>query len=173
MRESGSELFLSKIAWHWMENLSLHLDMSTVKFLKYIQEVVGNTTQKNCKDHVATCKSDQHRCQVGKHYKHTHTHTYMYTSAPRWQKYPGICKLHKLPRWLCGKESACQSGDMGSTPGSGSSHGEEKANPSSVLAWEIPWTEEPKGLQSMGSQRVQRDLALNNNKAHYTCKEWM
>ena len=30
---------------------------------------------------------------------------------------------------------------------------------SSILAWEIPWTEEPDGLQSMGSQRVRRDLA--------------
>ena len=28
------------------------------------------------------------------------------------------------------------------------------ATRSSVLAWEIPWTEEPGGLQSMGSQRV-------------------
>ena len=28
---------------------------------------------------------------------------------------------------------------------------------SSVLAWEIPWTEEPGGLQSMGSQRVGHD----------------
>ena len=28
---------------------------------------------------------------------------------------------------------------------------------SSVLAWEVPWTEEPGGLQSMGSQRVKRD----------------
>ena len=27
----------------------------------------------------------------------------------------------------------------------------------SVLAWEIPWTEEPGGLQSMGSQRVGHD----------------
>ena len=31
---------------------------------------------------------------------------------------------------------------------------EEMANHSSILAWEIPWTEEPGGLQSMGSQRV-------------------
>ena len=29
----------------------------------------------------------------------------------------------------------------------------EMATPSSVLAWEIPWTEEPGGLQSMGSQK--------------------
>ena len=28
------------------------------------------------------------------------------------------------------------------------------ATPSSILAWEIPWTEEPGGLQSMGSQSV-------------------
>ena len=30
----------------------------------------------------------------------------------------------------------------------------EMATHSSVLAWEIPWMEEPGGLQSMGSQRV-------------------
>ena len=28
---------------------------------------------------------------------------------------------------------------------------------SSILAWRIPWTEEPSGLQSMGSQRVGHD----------------
>ena len=28
---------------------------------------------------------------------------------------------------------------------------------SSILAWKIPWTKEPKGLQSMGSQRVRHD----------------
>ena len=31
---------------------------------------------------------------------------------------------------------------------------EEVAAHSSILAWRIPWTEEPGGLQSMGSQRV-------------------
>ena len=31
---------------------------------------------------------------------------------------------------------------------------EEMATHSSILAWEIPWTEEPGGLQSMGLQRV-------------------
>ena len=30
----------------------------------------------------------------------------------------------------------------------------EMASHSSILAWEIPWTEEPGGLQSMESQRV-------------------
>ena len=31
------------------------------------------------------------------------------------------------------------------------------ATHSSILVWEIPWTEEPSGLQSMGSQRVRHD----------------
>ena len=31
------------------------------------------------------------------------------------------------------------------------------ATHSSILTWEIPWTEEPGGLQSMGMQRVRRD----------------
>ena len=35
----------------------------------------------------------------------------------------------------------------------------EMATHSLVLAWRIPWTEEPGGLQSMGSQRVGHDLA--------------
>ena len=35
---------------------------------------------------------------------------------------------------------------------------EEMATHSSILAWEISWTEESGGLQSMGSQRVGRDL---------------
>ena len=33
----------------------------------------------------------------------------------------------------------------------------EMATHCSILAWKIPWTEEPDGLQSMGSQRVGHD----------------
>ena len=36
------------------------------------------------------------------------------------------------------------------------------ATHSSILDWEIPWTEEPGELQSMGSQRVGRDLATEH-----------
>ena len=35
---------------------------------------------------------------------------------------------------------------------------------SSILAWKIPWTEEPGGLQSMGSQRVGLDLATERQQ---------
>ena len=44
--------------------------------------------------------------------------------------------------------------DMGSIPGSGRFRG---ATHSSILAWRIPWTEEPGGLQSVGSQRAGHD----------------
>ena len=99
-----------------------------------------------------------------------------------------------LPDSSAGKESACNAGDPGSIPGSGSSLGEGidyplqyswaslvawlvnntpamretwvqslgwedpleegMATHSSILAWRIPWTQEPGGLQSMGSQKV-------------------
>ena len=38
---------------------------------------------------------------------------------------------------------------------------EEMATHSSILAWRIPWTEEPGGLQSMGLQRVGHDWVTN------------
>ena len=38
------------------------------------------------------------------------------------------------------------------------------ATHSSILAWEIPRTEEPGGLQSMGSQRVRHDLVTKPEK---------
>ena len=38
----------------------------------------------------------------------------------------------------------------------------EIATHSSILAWEIPWTEESGSLQSMGSQRVQHNLATKH-----------
>ena len=56
-----------------------------------------------------------------------------------------------------GKESACNVGDLGWEDPL------EKgmATHSGILAWRIPWTEEPGGLQSMGSQRVGHDWASN------------
>ena len=77
--------------------------------------------------------------------------------------------LVRLPGSSDGKEPACKAGDPDSTPGSGRPLGEgngyplqhylekEMATHSSILTWRIPWTEEPGGLQSMGSQRVRHD----------------
>ena len=44
----------------------------------------------------------------------------------------------------------------------------EMATHFSILAWEIPWTEEPGGLQSMGSQRVRHDLVTEQQFAERT-----
>ena len=55
------------------------------------------------------------------------------------------------------KNLPASEGDVGLIPGSGRSPEEEMATHSSILAWGIPWTEEPGGLWSMRSQRVRRD----------------
>ena len=44
--------------------------------------------------------------------------------------------------------------DGGSIPESGRPPGEGMAAHSSILAWRVPWTEEPGGLQSVGLHRV-------------------
>ena len=57
------------------------------------------------------------------------------------------------------KESACNVGDLGLIPGLEDPLEKKMATHSSILAWELPWTEELSGLQSMGSQNK-----LNNNR---------
>ena len=75
-----------------------------------------------------------------------------------------INHIQGLHRWFSGKESTCNGGDPGSIPGSGRSPGEETATHSSILAWEIPWTEEPGRLQAMGSQRVRYNWATEHTQ---------
>ena len=64
-----------------------------------------------------------------------------------------------LSRWLSGKESACSAVNSSLIPGLGRSPGKEMATHFSILAWEIPWTEEPGRLQSMESQKSRRQLS--------------
>ena len=45
---------------------------------------------------------------------------------------------------------------------------EEMVTHSSILAWKIPWTGEPAGLQSMGTQRVGHDQHFISN--NHKCK---
>ena len=47
------------------------------------------------------------------------------------------------------KSPAANAGDGGSIPGTGNSLEKEMATHSSILAWEVPWTEEPGRLQFM------------------------
>ena len=52
--------------------------------------------------------------------------------------------------------NAADSGDVGLFQGGEDSLEKRMATRSSILAWKIPWTEEPGGLQSRGSQRVRQ-----------------
>ena len=72
-----------------------------------------------------------------------------YIMVPQKQGFPGSTGVNNVPA------NAGDLGNKGSIPGSGRSS--EMATHFSMLAWKIPWTEKPGGLQSMGSQRVKHD----------------
>ena len=70
--------------------------------------------------------------------------TFMYLRKKMYSNYIYI----SFPGVLDGKESACHAGDLGLIPGSGRSLQKGMATHSSILAWRIPWTGVPGGLQS-------------------------
>ena len=51
---------------------------------------------------------------------------------------------------------------------------EKMATHSSILAWEVPWTEKPGGLWSMGCKEFDMTYQVNNNKlySHYCSWCW-
>ena len=67
--------------------------------------------------------------------------------------------LPGFPGGSSGKETACSVGEPVRSLRWENPLEEEMATHSGILAWGIPWTEEPCGLQSMGSQRVGHDWA--------------
>ena len=71
---------------------------------------------------------------------------------------PVPCGLREgFPAGLVGKEPTCNAGGTGSIPGLGRLLEEGVVTHSSILAWRIPQTEEPGGLQSVGSHRGGHD----------------
>ena len=60
--------------------------------------------------------------------------------------------------------------DSGLIPGLGRSPKEGRTTHSSILAWEIPWTEEPGGLWSMGLQATTQQLGMHTPTAE--ADEW-
>ena len=62
--------------------------------------------------------------------------------------------------------NAGDTGDMILIPMSERALEEEMATHFTVLAWEIPWTEEPDGQQSMGLQRVKHDLVAKQQQLY-------
>ena len=69
------------------------------------------------------------------------------------------CYLPGAKLWWASKvaQRLKHAGDVGSIPGLGRSLEKEMTTHSNILAWRIPWTEEPGGLQSTGLQAVGHD----------------
>ena len=67
--------------------------------------------------------------------------------------------LTGFPGCSYSKESACNAEDHHSILSQEDPLEKEKATHSSILAWKIPWTEEPGRLQSMGSKKSQTRLS--------------
>ena len=65
--------------------------------------------------------------------------------------------------WLSGKESTCNAGDVDSIPRSGRSSGEGNGH-SSILTWELPWSEEPGGAEVLG---VAKQLDMTEKLINY------
>ena len=65
--------------------------------------------------------------------------------------------IMEFPSGSDSKESPRNVRDLSSILGWGRSPEKEMATHSSILAWKIPWIDEPSGLQSIGSQRVRCD----------------
>ena len=63
------------------------------------------------------------------------------------------------------KESPCKAGKPGSSPGLWNSLEKGMVTHSNILAWRIPWEEEPVRLQSTGLQRVRHDSVTKNSIA--------
>ena len=89
-----------------------------------------------------------------------------------------ILQSHKppakgLPWRLSGKEPTCQCRRRGFDPWVRKIPlKKEMATHSSILAWRIPWTEKPGGLQSMGLQRARHNLATKQQGAPGLQSPW-
>ena len=93
---------------------------------------------------------------------------FQFTAFPHLLDWPlkfQLCCPLAFPHGSDGNESACKAGDLGLIPGWRRSPGEGNGYPLQYFCLEIPWTEEPGRLQSMGSRRVRQDWATNTLNA--------
>ena len=88
--------------------------------------------------------------------KSKHKHSFLVYTNGLSSFWPLFWLKRGLPWWISSEESACNVGDLQKTQlqslGQEDPLEEEMATQSSILPWRIPRTEEPGGLQSMGSQ---------------------
>ena len=84
----------------------------------------------------------------------------IYINLVQFLTYMCVC----MHTYMCGlpcssdsKEYACNATDLGSIPGQEDPLEKGMATHSSILAWKIPWTDEPDRLQSVGLQRLEHN----------------
>ena len=162
--------------WPAGGNVQLAIYGLSFFFFPFFFSLTGQLLQKldisitACKSETATFQNYTHKSECSFCFLHP---------GECWRRYPVVIVLYMtcvfpfstvqsllgLPWWL--KESACNAGDPGSIPG----WSQGSLLHSSVLAWRIPWTEEPSGLQSMGSQRIGQDWVTNIFTFPY-CNYW-
>ena len=101
-------------------------------------------------------------------YTHTHTHTHTHTRNEKYLQSESLdLKGLGLRRWLSGKRIRLPTQETQVQPLGWEDLLEKKmASHSNILSWKIPWTEEPDGLQSMGSQRVRHDWVTTHTAQH-------
>ena len=80
-----------------------------------------------------------------------------------------LSSLWVFPDGMVGKEFACSAGDTAWSLGWKDPLGEGMAAHSSIVAWEIPWTEEPGGLQSMGCKESDMTERAHARTLTHTC----
>ena len=78
-----------------------------------------------------------------------------------------IMSIGGFPGGSVVKNPPANAGDRNLIPGSGRSLEKEMATHSSILAWEIPWTEKPSRLQSMRSRAAEHNRATES-----TCSQF-
>ena len=71
-----------------------------------------------------------------------------------------------LPGGSLVKNPPANAGDTSLIPDQEDSLEEDTATHSSLLTWQTPWTGEPDGLQSIGSQRVKHNRATEHKNEH-------
>ena len=80
-------------------------------------------------------------------------------------------RVEGCPGGSDGKESFCNAGDLGWSLNPEDPWEKGMASHSNILAWKIPRTEEPGGLQSMGSQTVGHDWKTDTHAENYNLLE--
>ena len=91
-------------------------------------------------------------------------HLPLSSSTTGFKEFPPVFEGFWFPWWLSGKEPTCQEGDLGLIPGLEDPQEEEMATHSTILPWDIPWTEKAWQATVHGTAKESHTtLWLNNN----------